>query len=215
MAMTDRFSFDDVSLGMSFSDFSKLHPAPTREKYGPPASPKAGEADCVGTTNGDAALAKKHLSEGIEECGYFKSIDGVPLRIGVKFLDGHLALISISSPGDDEDCFSLSPPAGCRQYSQLWRRLTANEGSVNQIAPKNENLKGVNVERWENATSIAQFEGEMCGPWNGEDSGWSKEISELLAGEYCGPNDELSAREAAMFYLDKALSPTLAKRLSE
>ena len=82
-----------------------------------------------------------------------------------------------------------------------------------RIVSPNENLKDFDVRRWEADSSVAEFQDHMCGPW--EKGGWSKMISEVLEGTYCGRGDDLSARQPVMFYLQKDLSRTLAMRLDE
>ncbi|HEV7237426.1 MAG TPA: hypothetical protein VGN15_14655, partial [Ktedonobacteraceae bacterium] len=80
------------------------------------------------------------------------------------------------------------------------------------ISPDHQEL---HAQRWENDVSVAEFQNHVCGPWDGSNKGWSKAISEVLEGSYCGKGDTLSARYNAMFYLDKELSRTLAIRLGD
>jgi len=204
--------FHDIHLGMSIAEFKTKHPAPKVEKYGPPGSPLPGQASCGGQTVGEQKKVLEDAAKGIVRCGYSETYLNVHLRVSATFIDAKLAVIEVEPPSDTESCFEPSaPPDACGQYLQFLQMLTGTLGQATRIVSPNENLKDFDVRRWEGDSSVAEFQDHMCGPW--ETGGWSKMISEVLEGTYCGRGDDLSARQPVMFYLQKELSRTLAMRL--
>ena len=155
-------------------------------------------------------------------CDYSETYLDIQLRVSTIFVGGKLALIEVEPPTDTVSCFEPPPAesrqylfysANCKQYQALLHALTDNLGS--RCIPGFYRQTRINVSHWENDSSIAEFEDYMCGPWDGSDRGWSKAVSEVLEGTYCGQSDILDARQPVMLYLDKELSQTLIKHLAE
>jgi hypothetical protein len=217
------YGFQDIHLGMVIAGFKIEHPAPVIEKYGPSASPRAGQAACTGPTG--SAAEKRALNDakkGIVRCYYTETYLSVPLQVNVIFVDGNLAVIDIIPPGDHSSCFDPAPTGGtalyfysanCQQYPGLFQALTGTLGPGTALpVPEKQEL---HARRWATDISVAEFQNHMCGPWDNTDRGWSKAISEVLAGQYCINGDSLSYRQTIMLYLDKERSRTLAMRFGE
>lgn len=213
---------------MSVADFKTRHPAPVTEKYGPQASPLVGQASCfIVPQVGMNARRPDDVASGIVGCSYgTEPIPGLSLRVQATFIDGKLAEIMVRTPGDDSSCLE-PPPSGpdlafylnhCGQYPRLWRLFTDNLPPATTIVEGKPEPR-YHALRWQNETSIAEFQNHYCAPWsatnNGRSKAISKEVSEVLAGTYCAPGDTLSARQPVMLYLHKELGRALATRLSE
>ena len=225
-SQAEPYGFQDLRLGMSIAEFRTNHRAPKVEKYGRSGSSLPGEASCTGRTVGDQKNDQEEAARGIVRCGYTETYLSVPLRVSVMFLDGKLAVIEVEPPADNEGCLNLSRPARQIQHEFSMRHLASNIpfygnlsrgklGSAIPLVSTNESAKNFDVRRWENDSSVAEFQDHMCGPWNGTDEGWSKAISEILEGTYCGRGDSLSFRQTVMFYLHRELSHTLETRLAK
>jgi hypothetical protein len=224
-SQTEPYGFHDIQLGMSIAEFKAKHRAPKVEKYtSPSASPLPGEATCAG---GMKKQQRNDLEVSLGEvtrCDYGEKYPTIPLQVSAMFVEGKLAVIVVEPPSDSAGCFeppALGSPtsqqyfykAGCQQYPQLLQALTRNLGPATPIIPVNDNLKDYVVWRWENDSSVAEFEHHMCGPWgDGADGGWGNVISEVLEGTYCGPGDLLNSRQPVMLYVHKELGRTLVKR---
>ena len=211
------YGFQDIHLGMSIAEFTTVHPAPKIEKNIPRVSLLPGQALCVRGILGPPR-------DGIMRCHYDESYLNIRLRVSTIFVNETLALIEIQPPPDSPSCFEPPPPAGtdlyfykasCLQYPHLLQDLTGMLGPAIPIFSKDENKKSLQVLRWENDSSLAEFQYHMCGPWDATDSGWAKAISELLEGSYCGSVDSLGYQQPIMLYLHKELSRTLVMRLAE
>jgi hypothetical protein len=147
----------------------------------------------------------------------WRELSNVRLQIFVVFVDGRLAEITMEMPEDSGNCFDPPNPgelpyqrdrrlAICRSYAHLLESLTNTLGQATTVAQGwNPNpIHPIFALRWENDTSIAEFQNHSCGP-NGSDQGRSKEIAELLEGQYCEKDDTLSYRQSEILYLDKEL----------
>jgi hypothetical protein len=224
-SQTEPYGFRDLQLGMSIAEFETKHPAPKVERYGPPASPLPGQALCAGPTMGEQKKALEDAVKSVVRCDYKETILGIPVRISAMFVDGKLAVIEVAPPVDSSSCFDPPPPgtsalyfysAACQKYPPFFQALTEKLGSAT-IIPSSKNdpvhKEQIHALRWQSDVSVAEFQNHMCGPWDGTDNGWSKAISEVLEGRYCGNGDSLSYRQNMMLYLDKELSRTLAMRL--
>jgi hypothetical protein len=217
------YGFQDIHLDMSIAEFKTKHPAPKVEKYGPSASSLLGEAVCSVWTVGERKKGLENAAKGIVTCSYGGTYLSVSLRVSAMFVDSKLAVIEVEPPTDTSGCFESAPPTGtsafgsysafCPPYQSLLRAWTDKLGPAVRIVSPNENLKDFDVRRWEDDSSVAEFQDHMCGPW--ENGGWSKMIFEVLGGTYCGRGDDLSARQPVMFYLHKELSRTFAMRLDD
>jgi hypothetical protein len=221
---TQPYGFDDIYLGMSLGEFRTKHAAPRGDQSGPSTSPLPGQATCGAKTR--VPQKSDMETRGIEPCYYKQTYLGVPLGITTMFLDGKLAVIEVEPPYDTPSCFEPLPPdaansakyfhsALCKQYPPLLLALTDQLGPATRINSTNENLKNFDVRRWENDSSVAEFQDHMCGPWDGTDGGWASAIMEALEGTYCKRGDNLSARQPVLLYLHKDLSRTMATRLAK
>jgi hypothetical protein len=224
----ESYSFQDIQLGMSVAEFKIRHPTPVVEKYGPPASPLIGQASCfIVPQIGMCRRQADDAAKGIVGCSYAaEPIPRLLLRIQATFIDGKLAEIMVRTPGDDSSC--LEPPSSgpdlafylnhCGQYSRLWKLFTDNLPPATTIVEGKPEPR-YHALRWQNETSIAEFQNHYCAPWSATDNGRAKaiseEVTEVLAGTYCAPGDTLSARQPIMLYLHKELGRALATRLRE
>jgi hypothetical protein len=211
------YGFQDVRLGMSISDFMSKHPAPKAENYGPPPSPSPGQASC---------FAPPVMGpDSVTTCTYSTSYLSIHLKLSAMFTSGRLALLKVSPPYDSPACFEPPAPgapnseqyfysATCRDYPSMVRIFTESMGPASTIvSPNNSELRAM---RWENASSVAEFQTHTCGPWGAtRGSGWSEAIAEVLQGNYCQSRDVLSYRQPMMLYIDKAQSPTVQAGLRD
>jgi hypothetical protein len=197
------YGFQDIHLGMSVTEFKAAHPA-------------SKQTSCIQGIGGKPRNT-------VVRCDFRKSYANIGLQISTMFVDGKLALIEVQTPFDTPGCFE--PPSTaetsalyfystlCQQYPHLIRDLTSELGPNPPVIPKNE--KNLRVLNWHNDLSVAEFQDHMCGPWDGTDMGWSKAISEILEGSYCGVGDSLSYRQPVMLYLHKELGRKLMMQLAE
>jgi hypothetical protein len=181
---------------MRINEFKVKHPAPSV---------------CSASPFGSSRLPVK----GISSCGYDDSLLGVTFRVQVFFLEGSLALIEAEPMGA-----GFEGGRGMRQNNpSLVPTLTDGFGPPKQFGRPD--LWDVRLPsdyfalRWENGSSIAEYQDHMCGPWDtGADRGWGKVIKELLDGSYCSSNDDsVSYRQPVLLYVYKGPGMELKSRL--
>ena len=174
--------------------------------------------------------ACQNLAKGIARCLARDAYLGVGLRIQALFIDDKLAEIAIEPPEDFGDCFDLrslrlpAEPSYQRErdirecselhYTQLLEALTGTWGHPVEVKPeKLDEFHPVLALRWENDQAIAEFQNHSCGP-DGSAAGRSKEIAEILAGQYCRAGDISAWRASYIVFLDKELGRALSVRLA-
>jgi hypothetical protein len=217
---TEHYGFQDTHLGMSLIEFKAKHPASkiaTIPRTPPPCAAEAGEQ--TGSNKSERAQAT------FTRCFYNESYLGIRLRINAMFVGGHLAFIEIEPPLDSVNCFLPPPPAGtsalptyqafCQQSQQLLQELTSNLGPPTPIASTAKKWSNLQTSRWENSSSVGEFQYYMCIPWDGTKMIWSKMVSDALDGTYCAEGDLLMGRQPAMLYVDKKLGQDLITVLTK
>lgn len=213
------FGLGDVRLGMSLVEFKTKHPAPKRSDRGATfylvngkevQSLGLGQAYCSIMQEGP----EKHLAAGVTACHYGAFFLGVPLEAKPLFVDGKLALIRILLP-------SKMPPAGPafrRNYPLFLPELVDEIGQPKQFGNAKgwDNLFQAFGLRWENDSSVAEYQDAWCYPLNKDSElDLSKEIVELLKGSYCSAGDQDFPRQPMILYLHKELGKTLMMRLAK
>lgn len=225
------YGFHGVYLGMSLAEFKTKYPAPGKDWGG--GGVPFGRSMCTSNMKADKTgnrvnIAKETMTlcTYMEAFVYNKSIQpsippnseadrflarypqvSIPLDVSVRFFDGKLVMIEIETGFGTAGCFYSQ----CEGYLPLYQVLTENLGTPTRVG--SEKPVPLYAMRWENDSSVAEFQYYMCGPWDGTDRGWVKAISEILEGHYCGRDDDMNGGRAAMFYLHKELSRALAMRL--
>jgi hypothetical protein len=224
---TDPFGFDDARLGTSIAEFKAKHPAPKPSGPGAKFEAKngqevqslgAGQSDCSAMQEGP----ERHVVAGVTSCHYRGRFLGVPFEARPLFVDGKLALITVLLP-------SKMPPAGPsfrRDYPLFLPELVDEIGQPKQFGNAKgwDNLIETFGLRWENDSSVAEYQDSWCIPSfpaaQGLGPDWSKEIAELLEGSYCNSNgtsnnDADNPRQPVILYLHKELGKTLMMRLAK
>lgn len=218
IAQPQTFGFHDISLGMSLREFHTKYPAPGRSWAG--GNSPTGRAVCsenaaarITTCSCNMSFLRDHfLKTAVDPLHHRADREQlINLRITLQFIREKLALIEVEPPFDSGICFNSPSSLGCDNYPSVFRTLTGNLG----MAVPSMGGRNLTALRWENNSSVAEFQNYMCGPWDGTNKGWSKAIGEVIDGKYCGPSDSVSARQPVMFYLDKGLGRTLAIQLEK
>jgi hypothetical protein len=219
---TDPFGFDDARLGTSIAEFKAKHPAPKRSDPGAKFEAKNGqEVQSLGVGQSDCSAMQegpeRHVVAGVTSCHYRGRFLGVPFEARPLFVDDKLALITVLLP-------SKGPPAGPafrRNYPLFLPELVDEIGQPKQFGNAKgwDNLIETFGLRWENDSSVAEYQDAWCFPENKDKSrlDLSKEIVELLEGSYCSDvaNDQDDPRQPAILYLHKELGKTLMMRLAK
>jgi hypothetical protein len=152
---------------------------------------------------------------------------GIRFPVWGKFIDGKLAEIIVDVRGDIGVCFDPPDPGGlpdersgmlvaCQPYGDLWKSLMSTLGQATIIRSVTHTTWFFAL-RWENDVSVAEFQKNYCAPGGGYGSNPedSKDISEILEGQYCEKSDFSPTPRSVMLYLDKELGRTLAMRLEQ
>jgi hypothetical protein len=190
--------FQDTRLGMSLVEFVAKHPAPAPKYYGERPNPLPGQAVCRST------------SPTITKCQFDTSYTQVPLRVITVFVNAQLVMIEVEPPSGSWVCFEPPPTSDparasylsqCQEYPPLLRALTDTFGSATiLVSPKAQELRAM---RWENDSSVAEFQVHLCGPWSR--TGWEGNYQEIVEGKYCGQDDDLTYAQPIMLYFHKGL----------
>lgn len=198
------FSFNDIRLGMSMAEFKAKHPVVTfKYAYGSMFNPplRAGQALC------------KAMATGVSFCNYDDKFSDVSFKVTAMFVDGKLAAIA-ANPGNwgyggglrMRDQVPTFVPGLIGQLGQPTKQFGTPEWPVRDLPTEFYAL------RWENDSSVAEYQDHFCGPFPG--GGWSKAILELLDGSYCsdvGDSDTYS--QPMIIYVHKTLGKVLSVRL--
>jgi hypothetical protein len=230
---TSAFTFRDLRLGMPISEFHAKHPGggnSVSDLSSASLLRHLTQANCMQGTSGPGVAVDER--RGVVRCDYKVPLENVASHnhggaysISTIFMNGKLAVIEIAPLTNTSICFERPPAPGsadfqmfagtCGQFRELLQDMTnsvAKAGPVQNVANNRYQLL---LLRWDNGSSIAELESEMCGPWNGADSGWANAISEALAGSFCGTSDLVSSSQPIMLYIDKELGRELAQLLNK
>jgi hypothetical protein len=221
------FGLGDVRLGMSIAEFKVKHPTPKRSDPGAEfhiennkevQSLGVGQSDCSLLREGPlpewAHPELQRVVVGVTACHYYGAFLGVQFGAKLGFVDGKLAWIKVLLP-------SKMPPAGPafrRDYPLFLPELVDEIGQPKQFGNAKgwDNLFQAFGLRWENDSSVAEYQDAECYPQ--KTSGQpdlSKEIAELLEGSYCSVGDQDFPRQPVILYVHKELGRTLMMRLAK
>jgi hypothetical protein len=230
---TAPFVFQNLRLGMSISEFRAKHPAATDSVSDLSSASLLRHltgSTCVKGTSGQRLGPIE--TRGVVRCSYKVSLEKVvttlhmsAYSISTIFVDGRLAVIEVEPPTNTNICFERAPAPGSDNYRMFASACDRFRGLLQDISDSV--AKAVPVQsvpanpyqlpllRWDNGSSVAELEAQMCGPWNNADSGWANAVSELLSGSYCGARDSVSSSQPVMLYAHKALGRSLIQQLSK
>jgi len=227
------FAFQNLRLGMSISEFRAKHPAASGDSGDLSSSSllrHLTQSTCVKGTGGPR-LAGEQV-RGVVRCTYKVPLEKVVTllhlnvySISTIFVDGKLAVIEVEPPMNTNICFERPPAPGsdgfqmfasaCDRFRGLLQDITDSVAKAGPVRPVPDNRYQLPLLRWDNGSSVAELEAEMCGPWNNADSGWANAVSELLSGSYCGTSDLVSSSQPVMLYVHKELGRNLVQQLSK
>lgn len=172
------------------------------------------------------AVLCAQVQTGITSCGYDtgyadeSSTQRIDLKVTGLFLDNKLAGLWITVFEGTGTCFEAAPaslgPAQkslwmtiCKPYMRLFQiftGLTDGVGTAKPIASKL--FSQIYAIRWENETSIGEFQPHQCLNTDGQGA-W---FSEVLDGNYCN-DGKPSGSVAMMIYLSEQLIRAVITRL--
>lgn len=219
---TTPFGFDDVRLGMSIAEFQAKHPAPKRSDPGAKFYIKngqevqslgVGQADCSAMQEGP----ERHVVAGVTSCHYGKFFLGISFEARPLFVDGKLALITVLLPS----AMTYAGPSLRHEHPSFLSELSSGFGQPRQFGDAE--VWDARIQfyalRWENGSSVAEYQDAWCFPLNKNTSGvdLGEGIAELLKGSYCSDaaNDQDFPRQPVIVYLHKELGKTLIMRLAK
>jgi hypothetical protein len=213
------FGFGSIRLGMSIAEFKAAGPVSVPMHPGMPHG--AGSLSVEQTKCSPYLYGVGHRPVvGATICSHDLIFLNTPYNVEGTFVDGKLALITVKVA-------SGMPPAGpgFRQKNpEFLPELVSEIGQPRQFG----SVKGWDEVgqafglRWENDSSIAEYQDVHCYPTFPPAQGggpiWSKQITELLEGSYCNSNgtsnnDTDDPRQAVVLYLQKELGNELRARM--
>lgn len=227
------FVFQDLHLGMQISEFHAKHPGGSNEVSDLSSSSllrHLTQTTCVRGTGGSRLSGEE--GRGVVRCNYKVSLEkAVSLLhmnaygISTIFVDGKLAVIEVEPPTNTNICFERPPAPGsdrfqmfataCERFRGLLQNITDSVAKAGPVRTVADNRYQLSLLRWDNGSSVAELETEMCGPWNNADSGWANAVSEVLAGTYCGSSDSVSSSQPVILYVHKQLGRSLIQQLNK
>lgn len=224
--------FQNLRLGMSISEFRAKHP-PASDGNGDLSSSSLlrhlTQSTCVRGTSGPRLESEQN--HGVVRCTYKVPLEKVvsllhmsAYSVSTIFVNGKLAVIEVEPPTNTNICFERPPQPGsdgfqmfaaaCDRFRGLLKDMTDSVTKAGPVRTVTDNRYQLLLLRWDNGSSVAELEAEMCGPWNNADSGWANAVSEMLSGSYCGPSDSVSSSQPVMLYLHKELGRSLVQQLN-
>jgi hypothetical protein len=227
------FAFRDLRLGMTLSEFHKMHPSGSdsvSDLSTASLTRHLTQANC-GRGTGETKMSGNE-NVGVIRCGYKVPLEKVvsllhvsAYSVSTMFLNGKLAVVEIQPPMNTDMCFERPPEptsdrfpmflSACDRFRELMQNVKDSVAAVGPVKTVTDNRYQLPLLRWDNGSSVAELQATQCGPWNSTDSGWGQAISEVLAGSYCGPRDSASSSLTMILYVHRELGSALAEQLAK
>jgi hypothetical protein len=216
---TTPFAFGSVRLGMSIAEFKAAGPVPVPEYAGMPHGVRPLNVEQTKCSPYLYGVGRRPVA-GVTSCRHDLVFLGSPYSVNATFVDGKLAYFEVEVFDGIEagSTFRLRHPSFLSELS----RGFGQPKQFGEAKPATNAISQYYALRWENDSSVAEYQDAWCIPSfsaaQGLGSIRSKQIPELLEGSYCNSNgtsnnDVASPRQAVILYLYKELANVLRARM--